>query len=229
MTSLLIIIAWTTSVMMVYLTARNLILERQGAAVVEADPVAEPERAKVIIVPVIRERIVYRHAPVMEEAGPETEEDDTDLTEETEETTEPIAHAHADAVEPEPDMVVAEVVEQHTAQIEQLEAEQAKQAEMLKVHKYAISLHDQKIMKIEQSIAKARADVEHWKTQLGNLYAMLDIAQDELEQSIIGGTNQSRYQAKVVTLTDKIHMAETRLTKAEIARDNAERQLKDAA
>ena len=229
MTSLLIIIAWTTSVMMVYLTTRNLILERQGAAVVEADPVAErePERAKVIIVPVIRERIVYRPAPVMEEAETETEEDGTDLTEETEGTTAPITHAHADAAEP--DMAVAEVVEQHTAQIEQLEAEQAKQAEMLKVHKYAISLHDQKIMKIEASIAQARADVEHWKTQLGNLYAMLDIAQDELEQSIIGGTNQSKYQAKVVTLTNKIHMAETRLTKAEIARDNAERQLKDAA
>lgn len=227
MTILLIIIAWTTSVMMVYLTARNLILDHQGAAVIEAGPVAEPERAQVIIVHVIRERIVYRPAPVTEEAGPETEEDDTDLTGEAEETTEPTAHAHADAAEP--DMVVAEVVEQHTAQIEQLEAEQAKQAEMLKVHKYAISLHDQKIMKIEQSIAKARADVEHWKTQLGNLYAMLDIAQDELEQSIIGGTNQSKYQAKVVTLTNKIHMAETRLTKAEIARDNAERQLKDAA
>ena len=227
MTSLLIIIAWTTSVLMVYLTTRNLILERQGAAVVEAEPVAEPERAKVIIVPVIRERIVYRPATVMEEAETETEEDDTDLTEETEETTESITHAHADAAEP--DMAVAEVVEQHTAQIEHLEAEQAKQAEILKVHKYAISLHDQKIMKIEASIAQARADVEHWKTQLGNLYAVLDIAQDELEQSIIGGTNQSKYQAKVVTLTNKIHMAETRLTKAEIARDNAERQLKDAA
>lgn len=224
MTSLLIIIAWTTSVLMVYLTTRNLILERQCVAVAEAAPVAEPERAKIIIVPVIRERIVYRPAPVMEA---EETEDDTDLAEEAEETTAHIAHAHAEAAEP--DMAVAEVVEQHTAQIEQLEAEQAKQAEMLKVHKYAISLHDQKIMKIEASIAQARADVEHWKTQLGNLYAMLDIAQDELEQSIIGGTNQSKYQAKVVTLTNKIHMAETRLTKAEIARDNAERQLKDAA
>ena len=126
-------------------------------------------------------------------------------------------------------MAMAEVVEQHTAQIEQLEAEQEKQAALLARHEQRISLHDQKIMKIEQSIAKAKADVEHWKAQLGNLYAMLDIAQDELEQSIIGGTNQSRYQAKVVTLTNKIHMAETRLTKAEIARDNAERQLKDAA
>ena len=227
MTSLLIIITWTTSVLMVYLTARNIILDRQSAAVVEADPVAEPERTRVILVPVIRERIVCRPAPVMDEAGPETEEDDADLTEEEEKTTAPITHAHADAAEP--DMAMAEVVEQHTAQIEQLEAEQEKQAALLARHEQRISLHDQKIMKIEQSIAKAKADVEHWKAQLGNLYAMLDISQDELEQSIIGGTNQSRYQAKVVTLTNKIHMAETRLTKAEIARDNAERQLKDAA
>ena len=74
-------------------------------------------------------------------------------------------------------------------------------------------------------MAQAESDIEHWKEQIGNLYALLDVAQNELEQSIIGGRNQAKYQKQVITLNNQIHSAEARLNKATFERDQAKRKL----
>ena len=96
--------------------------------------------------------------------------------------------------------------------------EQERQAEILRKH-------DEEIAKLQYKLSASESDIEHWKVQIGNLYALLDVAQNELEQSIIGGKNQAKYQKQVITLGNQIHAAEQRLSKAEFERDNAQKKL----
>lgn len=99
-----------------------------------------------------------------------------------------------------------------------LRKEQERQAEILRKH-------DEEIAKLQYKLSASESDIEHWKVQIGNLYALLDVAQNELEQSIIGGKNQAKYQKQVITLGNQIHAAEQRLSKAEFERDNAQKKL----
>lgn len=110
----------------------------------------------------------------------------------------------------------------------ELEREQIRQAKELEKHEAWLVKHDEEIRKLKRKIEKADGDIEHWKEQLGNLYALLDVAQGELEQSIIGGKNQSKYQKQVVTLSNQIHTAENRLADAKFIKEEAERKLEVA-
>lgn len=110
----------------------------------------------------------------------------------------------------------------------ELEMEQVRQAKELEKHEAWLRKHDEEIAKLQYKLSSAESDIEHWKVQIGNLYALLDVAQNELEQSIVGGKNQAKYQKQVITLGNQIHAAEQRLSKAEFERDNAQRKLEVA-
>ena len=75
---------------------------------------------------------------------------------------------------------------------------------------------------------KAIKDEEHWKEQVGNLYALLDMAQNELQQAIIGGKNQMKYQKQIITLNNQIHAAEARYDKAKQDKTMLKRELEAA-
>ena len=118
-------------------------------------------------------------------------------------------------------------VEMQREQI-RLAKEQERQARELEKHEAWLIKHDEEIEKLQFRMSKAESDIEHWKEQIGNLYALLDVAQNELEQCIVGGKNQTKYQKQVITLNNQIHAAEQRLAKAQFDWDCADRKLRVA-
>lgn len=112
-----------------------------------------------------------------------------------------------------------------TGRLDETEKELGRQMEAQERLEKAVAKHDEEINKLTFRMEQAEADIDHWKEQIGNLYALLDVAQNELEQSIIGGKNQAKYQKQIITLSNQIHAAEARLAKAQYTRDEASRKL----
>lgn len=104
---------------------------------------------------------------------------------------------------------------------QRLEAEQARQAAIL-------AKHEQRIADLEYRVQQAESDIDHWKQTVGNLYALRDVLMNELEQAIVGGKNQTKYQKQIITLDNQIHSAETRLAKAKYTKAKAEQELQAA-
>ena len=104
---------------------------------------------------------------------------------------------------------------------EKLRREQEKQANQ-------IAKHEKRIADLEFRMTQAESDIDHWKEQVGNLYALLDYVNVELEQAIVGGKNQMKLQKQVITLTNQIHAAESRLAKAEHIKKTAKKELEVA-
>ena len=111
----------------------------------------------------------------------------------------------------------------------ELEREQIRQARELEKHEAWLKKHDEEIAKLTFKISQAESDIGHWKEQIGNLYALLDVAQNELEQSIVGGRNQTKYQKQIITLNNQIHSAESRLAKAKFEKATAKRKIEEVA
>ena len=104
---------------------------------------------------------------------------------------------------------------------ERIRKEQAKQAEQ-------IAKHEKRISDLEFKMEQAESDIAHWKEQTGNLYALLDVLQVELEQAIVGGKNQMKIQKQIISLTNQIHAAESRLAKAEHVKAVSKKELEVA-
>ena len=129
------------------------------------------------------------------------------------------------------------------ARIAQVKAEQARQREELKrqreeskrqarqldKHEAWLKKHDAEIEALQFKVDKAESDIEHWKEQIGNLYALLDIAQAEMNSALVGGKIQMKYQKQVIALNNQIHAAEQKLNKAQFDKDCAERKMKEVA
>ena len=111
----------------------------------------------------------------------------------------------------------------------EMQREQIRLAREVEKHEAWLVKHDAEIEALQFKMSKAESDIEHWKEQIGNLYALMDVAQNELEQSIVGGKNQTKYQKQVISLNNQIHTAEQRLNKAQFDRDCAERKMKEVA
>ena len=119
-------------------------------------------------------------------------------------------------------------VEMQREQI-RLAKEQERQAKELEKHEAWLVKHDAEIEALQFKMSKAESDIEHWKEQIGNLYALLDIAQAEMNSALVGGKIQMKYQKQVISLNNQIHAAEQRLNKAQFDRDCAERKMKEVA
>ena len=115
--------------------------------------------------------------------------------------------------------------EEETRRLVALEREQLRLARESERHSAMLRKHDEEIEKLKFRMDQAESDIEHWKSQVGNLYALLDLAQDELDQAIVGGKNQAKAQKKIITLNNQIHAAESRLAKAEYIKAEAKRKL----
>lgn len=111
------------------------------------------------------------------------------------------------------------------AEQERQRREQERQAKEQERQTEILRKHEQRISDLEYRIEQAETDIEHWKQQVGNLYALRDVAMNELEQAIVGGKNQTKYQKQIITLDNQIHTAETRLAKAKHTKKQAEQQL----
>ena len=123
--------------------------------------------------------------------------------------------------------IAAEQME-HTKALVELAREQARQAAEQEKHRVLLAKHEKRISELEFKMDKAIKDEEHWKEQVGNLYALLDMAQNELQQAIIGGKNQMKYQKQIITLNNQIHAAEARYDKAKQDKTMLKREMEAA-
>ena len=96
--------------------------------------------------------------------------------------------------------------------------EQEKQAAML-------AKHEEEIEKLKFRMAQAESDIEHYTEQLANLYALLDIEEMAQSSAVPGSKEDAKHQRKIITLTNQIHTAETRLEKAKFNKEQAERKI----
>jgi chromosome segregation ATPase len=103
-----------------------------------------------------------------------------------------------------------------------LAREQARQAEQLRKH-------DEQIAKIEYRLSAAEGDIEHWKEQVSNLYALLDIEQMEQAGALPGSKTDLKCQKKIITLKNQIHAAENRLNKARYEKAFCQNQMVEVA
>ena len=88
--------------------------------------------------------------------------------------------------------------------------------------------HGKRLADLEHRMEQAEADIEHWKAQLGALYALLDLAQAEQVAAAPGSKADARAQKQIITLGNQIHAAEARLNKAEHIKKTAEQELSAA-
>ena len=112
---------------------------------------------------------------------------------------------------------------------EQQKAWNGNQEKLNTKYEQQIAKHEAEIRKLKDQMRKANSDIAYHKEQLSILYALLDVAQDELAQSIVGGKNQMKYQKQIKSLNSQIHTEESRLEKAEIAKREAMIKMKGAA
>ena len=90
---------------------------------------------------------------------------------------------------------------------QKLRAEQAKQTET--------------INKMQFKLNQALADIEAGKVRLAQLYALLDIAENNRAGAVPGSSADVRYQRQIITITNQIHSTEKRIAKAEFDRNTA--------
>ena len=123
--------------------------------------------------------------------------------------------------------IAAEQIRQAKEQA-RLEQEQRKQQAEQERQAAILAKHEQRIADLEYRVQQAESDIDHWKQTVGNLYALRDVLMNELEQAIVGGKNQTKYQKQIITLDNQIHSAETRLAKAKYTKAKAEQELQAA-
>ena len=112
--------------------------------------------------------------------------------------------------------------------MERYAREQMRQAKELEKHEQWLRKHDEEIAKLQFKVEQAERDIEHLRENVSNLYALLDYVNVELDQAIVGGKNQFKLQKQAITLTNQIHVAESRLNKATFDRDQAKKKLEVA-
>ena len=106
-----------------------------------------------------------------------------------------------------------------------IEREQMRLAKESEKHEAMLLKHEEEIEKLKFRMEQAESDIEHWTEQLGNLYALLDIEQNAQIASVPGSAQDAKHQRKIITLTNQIHTAESRLAKAQYTKSEAERKM----
>ena len=106
-----------------------------------------------------------------------------------------------------------------------LEREQMRQAKELEKHEAMLRKHDEEIAKLTFKVEQATADIEYITEQLGELYALLDIAENQQMMAVPGSKADASAQNKVISLKNRIRTAEKKLDKAKFDKEQAERKM----
>ena len=85
--------------------------------------------------------------------------------------------------------------------------------------------HAEQIAKLEFKMEQAVGDIEHITEQLGDLYALLDVAENQRMMAVPGSKADISAQNKIISLKNRIRTAEKRLDKAKFDKAEAERKL----
>ena len=103
--------------------------------------------------------------------------------------------------------------------------EQARQAQELIRHEAWLKKHDKEIAELRFKLEQAESDIEHWKEQIGNLYGLLDLEKAMQAKALPGSKADYQSQKRIITLSNQIHAAESRLAKAKHTKAATEKEL----
>lgn len=106
-----------------------------------------------------------------------------------------------------------------------IEREQIRLARESAQHTATLANHEKRISNLEFKMEEAQNDIENWKEELGQYFAILDIAELNLAGTLNGSKEQEKYQRKVIALNKQIHATEKRIRKAQHTIKTTEREL----
>ena len=106
-----------------------------------------------------------------------------------------------------------------------IEREQMAQRKEQERQAKIIAGHEERIAKAEQTIKQTTADIDFLRDRIAQLDALLDLEKLEQAGAIPGSKTDIKCQKRIMTLENQIHTAEMRMSKAQYARQNAQRKL----
>lgn len=106
-----------------------------------------------------------------------------------------------------------------------IEREQMAQRKEQERQAKTIADHEERIAKAEQTIKQTTADIDFLRDRIAQLDALLDLEKLEQAGAIPGSKTDIKCQKRIMTLENQIHTAEMRMSKAQYARQNAQRKL----
>ena len=108
---------------------------------------------------------------------------------------------------------------------EALRKEQERQAKEQARQAAEIAKHEAEIERMRHVLAQATADIDFLQERSAELYAQLDNVLLLQAGTVPGSSQHTKYQSKIVTLHNQIHAAETKLSRAQYQREQAQRKL----
>ena len=108
---------------------------------------------------------------------------------------------------------------------EALRKEQERQAKEQARQAAEIAKHEAELDRMRHVLAQATADIDFLQERSAELYAQLDNVLLLQAGTVPGSSQHTKYQNKIVTLHNQIHAAETKLSRAQYQREQAQRKL----
>ena len=88
---------------------------------------------------------------------------------------------------------------------------------------------DERLHKVEFTLAQAVSDIEFLRDRLAQLDAQRDYYMLQQSGTVPGGKEHTKWQNKIMVIDNQIHTTENKLSKAEFNKAEAERKLKEVA
>lgn len=110
-------------------------------------------------------------------------------------------------------------------QISAIKAEQVKQAKQIAKHDKQLVKQAEEIQKLNYRLSAAEANIEHWRSQVCSLYALLDIEEAEQADAVPGSAKDIKHQKRIIALNNQINSAENKLSKAKFEKAFCEGKL----
>lgn len=108
---------------------------------------------------------------------------------------------------------------------EALRKEQERQAKEQARQAAEIAKHEAELDRMRHVLAQATADIDFLQERSAELYAQLDNVLLLQAGTVPGSSAHTKYQSKIVTLHNQIHAAETKLSRAQYQREQANKKL----
>lgn len=110
-------------------------------------------------------------------------------------------------------------------QISAIKRIQKRQAKQIARHDRQIAKHAEDIQKLNYRLSAAEANIEHWRSQVCSLYALLDVEQAEQASAVPGSAKDIKCQKRIIALNNQINSAENKLSKAKFEKTFCESKL----
>lgn len=109
-----------------------------------------------------------------------------------------------------------------------LSKEQAKQAKEQERQATQLAKHEKRIADLEFKVAQADEDIAFLRDRINQLDAQHDFLVDKQLGTMTGGSEYMKYQSKIISIENQLHVAENRLSKAQHVKEAAEKELSAA-